>query len=116
MVSMACRNSCAELTALQGAVGMPREFTKLFSRRKTNHRAIMATWNMTRTNVEPPLRDFSPSGYEMALAVYAAYNKWTPQEICDLLVRWRCRHELPIAKLHWKRVLTTMPLGIRGCH
>jgi hypothetical protein len=89
------------------------KLTKLFSRRKTNHRAIMATWNMTRTNVEHPLRDFSPSGYEMALAVYAACNKWTPQEICDLLVRWRRRHELPIAQLHWKRVLTTMRKAYR---
>jgi hypothetical protein len=84
------------------------KLTKLFSRRKRNHRAIMATWNRSRTNVEHPLRDFSPSGYEMAFAVYAACNKWTPQEICDLLVRWRCRHQLPIAKLHWKRVLTTL--------
>src|ERR1700733_2945918 len=36
-----------------------------------------------------------------------------PQEICDLLVRWRCRHRLPIAQLHWKRVLTTIRKAYR---
>jgi hypothetical protein len=81
---------------------------KLFSRRKKNHRIIMATWNRNRANGEYSLRDSSPSAYEMALAVYAACNKWTPQEISSLLVRWRCRHNLPLMKLHHRRVYLTL--------
>ena len=86
---------------------------KLLSRRKKNHRVIMATWNRRRSHSEHPLRDFSPSAYEMALADYAACNKWTPQEICDLLVTWRCRHKLPTRKLHLKRVRATLRKAYR---
>jgi hypothetical protein len=91
----------------------PWKLDKLFSRRKKNHQAIMATWNQRRSGGEHAMRDFSASAYEMALADYAACNKWTPQEICDLLVTWRYRHQLPTRNLHLKRVRATLRKAYR---
>jgi hypothetical protein len=83
--------------------------TKLLNRRKTNHLRIMATWDMARgPNSRYPLADYSPSGYEMALAVFAACNGWKPQQIVDLLVIWRHRHDLPVGKLHPERDVQTL--------
>jgi hypothetical protein len=91
----------------------PWKLDKLFSRRKKNHQAIMATWNQRRSGGEHAMRDFSASAYEMALADYAACNRWTPQEICDLLVAWRCHHKLPTSKLHLTRVRATLRKAYR---
>jgi hypothetical protein len=40
-------------------------------------------------------------------------QQWTPQEICDLLVAWRCHHKLPTSKLHLTRVRATLRKAYR---
>lgn len=49
------------------------------------------TWNKRRRD----LKDDSPSGYDMALASIACRNGWTKQEVVDLLIAFRRKHNLP---------------------
>jgi hypothetical protein len=79
--------------------------TKLLSGRKRNHRKIIATWLHQRGPASRyPLADPSTSGYEMALADFAAANRWPPQAIVDLLVHWRRRHGFPLDALNRHRI------------
>jgi hypothetical protein len=81
----------------------------LLSPRKQNRHVIRATWQMARgEGSKYPLRDTSSSGYEMALAVYAACNGWKPQEIVNLLGYWRQRNALDPAKLQRARLTATL--------
>jgi hypothetical protein len=50
---------------------------------------FQATWENQRTG---DLTDTSPSGYDMALALFAAQANWKPQEIVDLLIAHREHH------------------------
>jgi len=50
---------------------------------------FQATWENQR---QGDLNDTSPSGYDMALAGFAARAKWKPQEIVDLLIAHREYH------------------------
>ena len=52
------------------------------------------TWTMRRTD----LVDQSPSAYDMALAHWAVSVGWTDQQIADLLVGFRVKHGLELAK------------------
>jgi hypothetical protein len=82
---------------------------ELLSSRKRNHRRILATWLQQRgPDSRYPLADSSSSGYEMALADFAAANRWPPQAIADLLVQWRRKHGLGIDALHRHRVRATL--------
>jgi hypothetical protein len=82
---------------------------KLLSSRKRNHHRILATWLKKRgPDSRFPLADQSTSGYEMALADFAAANRWPPQAIADLLVQWRRKHGLRIDELHRHRVRGTL--------
>jgi|GEM_PF-2202336 len=56
---------------------------------------FQATWENQRTG---DLSDTSPSGYDMALAMFAAQANWKPQEIVDLMVAHRVHkgHDLKI--------------------
>lgn len=46
------------------------------------------TWSKTRAD----LKDQSPSGYSASLAQLAAYAGWSNQEIADLIMYWRIKH------------------------
>jgi len=50
---------------------------------------FQATWENQRTG---DLNDTSPSGYDMALALFAAQANWKPQEIVDLIIAHREHH------------------------
>jgi hypothetical protein len=90
---------------------------KLLSTRKRNHRRILATWLQQRgPDSRYPLADPSTSGYEMALADFAAANGWPPQAIADLLVQWRRKHGLAIDALHRHRVRATLLKAYRFAH
>lgn len=51
-------------------------------------RQVQKTWDRKRTDIG----DQSPSGYDMALANYAAMASWTDQEVIDLLIAHRRNH------------------------
>lgn len=53
---------------------------------------VRQTWERRRRD----LKDDSASGYDLALANYAARAEWSAQEICDLLVAFRQKHGEPI--------------------
>lgn len=50
---------------------------------------VLLTWNRKRKDFQ----DQSSSSYDMALATYAAYAQWTDQEITNLLIASRRKHE-----------------------
>ena len=52
------------------------------------------SWERRRKN----MNDTSPSAYDMSLARLAASEGWQDQEIVDLLIAWRRKHDIP-AKL-----------------
>ena len=56
---------------------------------------FQATWENQR---QGDLSDTSPSGYDMALAMFAAQANWKPQEIVDLMIAHRGHkgHELKL--------------------
>ena len=56
--------------------------------------AFLATWEHKRRD----LSDESPSGYDLALASRAAAAGWTDEEVANLLVAFRRRHGLDVAK------------------
>ena len=56
---------------------------------RTNDPRVNTTFERTRKD----LGDTSPSGYDMALASFAAGAGWSPQEITDLLVASRVQHK-----------------------
>jgi hypothetical protein len=90
---------------------------ELLSSRKRNHRRILATWLQQRgPGSRYPLADSSSSGYEMALADFAAANGWPPQAITDLLVQWRRKHGLRIDALHRHRVRATLLTAYQFAH
>jgi hypothetical protein len=60
-----------------------------------NDPTFQATWNYNRKD----LKDSSPSGYDMALASIASRNGWAKQEMCDMLIAFRKKHNLP-SKVH----------------
>ena len=49
------------------------------------------SWERRRKN----MNDSSPSAYDMSLARLAASAGWEDQEIVDLLIAWRRKHEIP---------------------
>jgi len=58
---------------------------------------FLPTWNRTRK-----LKDCSASGYDLALASFAAHAGWSDQEIVDLLIAHRRKHG-DLAKLVKRR-------------
>jgi len=58
-----------------------------FEALRENNENFAATWDHKRRN----LKDTSPSGYDMSLALFAARAGWTEQEICDLLIFHRVK-------------------------
>ena len=50
---------------------------------------FLRTWEQERSD----LRDQSPSGYDLSLAVMAALREWSDQEIANLLIARRRRHD-----------------------
>ncbi len=77
--------STASFTLLRDAEPPFRKWEAL----KRVDRNIVLTWERKRRD----LGDQSPSGYDMALANYAALAGWTDQEIVDLLVYNRVEHQ-----------------------
>lgn len=53
-----------------------------------NHDDFPATWRRER----PDLRDQSPSGYCMSLAMVAMHAGWSDQHVVDLCLAWRRKH------------------------
>lgn len=58
-----------------------------------NHDKFKATWEKKRRDLK---NDSSPSGYCMALASIAASAGWTKQQIVDLQIAWRAKHNLEL--------------------
>lgn len=50
------------------------------------------SWDRLRKD----LKDSSPSAYDMSLASFAFYAEWDPQEIVNLLIAWRRKHNLDL--------------------
>jgi hypothetical protein len=87
----------------------PWKLNDLLSRYKENHARILATYEMRRgPDGGFAMRDHSTSAYEQSLADFAACNKWTPQQVVDLIVFWRNRHGVSLQKLSRSRVHCTL--------
>jgi len=58
-----------------------------------------ASWESNR----PDLKDQTPSGYCLSLASFASMMDWSDQEIANLLIAWRNKHDhdLKINRIDW---------------
>lgn len=59
-----------------------------------NDSRFARTWNRKRRD----LKDKSASGYDQALACFAVSVGWTDQEIADLIIGFRRKHQLDLTK------------------
>ena len=62
-----------------------------------NSKPFAQAWKRRR----PSMKDQSPSAYCLSLATYAAQGGWADQEITDLLVAWRRRHDATVKPAGW---------------
>src|SRR5262245_12087093 len=56
-----------------------------------NDRTFKATWNQRRRNLKDP----SPSGYDLALVNMGVVAGLTDQQLVNLMIAWRARHNHP---------------------
>lgn len=63
---------------------------------RDNMPVFEATWQMKRSKKDMP--DGSPSSYDASLAVQAARAGWSDQEIAALILAFRRKHKLEVAK------------------
>ena len=78
---------------LAGAMDAPPPF-ELFEALVANHAKFRKAWAHDR----PDLRDQSPSGYDMSLASLAVGADWSDAQIAALIVSFRRKHGLDVAK------------------
>ena len=76
-------HKCGDLILRLDAAPPMHKFEAL----RENNENFATTWDHKRRN----LKDTSPSGYDMSLALFAARAGWTEQEICDLLIFHRVK-------------------------
>ena len=87
------RVDIAKFTIRRGGAIPKWKLVELFSWRKLNHERIKATWDRNRgPGGVQPFTDQTSSAYELSIANSAACEKWTPQQIVDLIIRWRIKH------------------------